>query len=122
MDVAVGAYFFFCPDLSFLSRSGPVRVHTLCRRKAVFFYEETPKIRQKQNRSGFLKKGLEGLIVTLIFILARSFGFLAALYARALVIFLLAQIGQDAGLRAAAFESLQRIVQRLVLLHVNFRH
>ena len=71
--------------------------------------------------SGFVLRGLK-LIVTLILILARCFGFLTALYAGALVIFLLAQIGQNAGLRAAAFKSLQRIVQRLILFHVNFRH
>ena len=92
-----------------------------CRREGGFFAacEEPPGVRKRQDPRGLHKKGL---IETLIFILARSFGFLATLYARALVIFLLAQIGQHAGLRAAAFESLQRIVQRLVLLHVNFRH
>ena len=69
--------------------------------------------------SGFV---LRGLIITLIFILACSFGFLAALYAGALVVLLLAKIGQNTGLLAAAFESLQSIVQRLVLFYINFRH
>ena len=111
--------FLYLSLLLIFSRSGPVRFHASVPPKGGFLFIKKPRRSDKTNLSGFLKKGL---VVTLIFILARSFGFLAALYARALVIFLLAQIGQDAGLRAAAFESLQRIVQRLVLLHVNFRH
>ena len=39
-----------------------------------------------------------------------------------LVVLLLAQVGQNAGLSAAALESLKSIVQRLVLLDIYFRH
>ena len=61
-------------------------------------------------------------IVTLVLVLAGGLGFLAALDAGALVVLLLTEIGQNAGLCAAALESLQSIVQRLVLLDVDFRH
>ena len=62
------------------------------------------------------------LIETLVFVLASGLGFLAALDAGALVVLLLPEVGQNAGLRAAALESLQSIVQRLILLDVDFRH
>ena len=62
------------------------------------------------------------LIVTFVFIFACGFGFLAALHAGTLVILFLAQVGQNTRLRAAALESLERIVQRLILLDVDFRH
>ena len=107
MDAAVGACFFFSRQKS----AGP---YLLPRDM------EIPEAACVTGASGIVF--LKGSIVALIFILARCFRFLAAFYAGALVILLLAQVGQDAGLRAAAFESLQRIVQRLVLLHVNFRH
>ena len=55
-------------------------------------------------------------------VLPGSLGLLAALDAGALIVLLLPQIGQNAGLRAAALESLQSIVQRLILLDVDFRH
>jgi hypothetical protein len=61
-------------------------------------------------------------IEALVLVLAGGLGFLAALDAGALVVLLLAKIGQNAGLGAAALESLQSVVQRLVLLDVNFRH
>ena len=62
------------------------------------------------------------LIVTLVFIFACGFGFLAALHAGALIELLFTQISQNAGLCAAALETLQRVIQRLVLLDVNLRH
>ena len=62
------------------------------------------------------------LIETLILVLASGLGFLAALDAGALVVLLLSEVGQNAGLRAAALESLQSVVQRLVFLDVDFRH
>jgi ABC-type branched-subunit amino acid transport system permease subunit len=61
-------------------------------------------------------------VVTLIFVLAGGLGFLTALDAGALVVLLLSEVGQNAGLRAAALESLQSVVQRLVFLDVDFRH
>ena len=65
---------------------------------------------------------LRSLVKTLIFVFAGSLGFLAALDAGALVVLLLSEVGQNTGLGAAALESLQSIVQRLVLLDVDFRH
>ena len=61
-------------------------------------------------------------IVTLVLVLASGLGFLTALDAGALVVLLLSEVGQNAGLRAAALESLQSVVQRLVFLDVDFRH
>ena len=61
-------------------------------------------------------------IVTLVLVLASGLGFLTALDAGALVVLLLSEVGQNAGLRAAALESLQSVVQRLILLDVDFRH
>ena len=62
------------------------------------------------------------LIVTLVFIFACGFGFLAALHAGALVVFFLAQVGQNAGFRATALEAFQRIIQRLILFYIDLRH
>ena len=62
------------------------------------------------------------LIVTFVFILACGLRFLTALHAGALVILFLAQISQNTGLRTAALEAFQRIVQRLILFYVDFRH
>ena len=61
-------------------------------------------------------------IVALVLVLAGGLGFLTALDAGALVVLLLAKVGQNAGLCAAALESLQRVIQRLVFLDVDFRH
>ena len=61
-------------------------------------------------------------IVTLVFILACGLGLLAALHAGALVILLLSQVSQNAGLCTAALESLKSVVQRFVFLDINFRH
>ena len=62
------------------------------------------------------------LIITLILVLTSSLRLLAALYAGALVVLLLAEIREDASLCTAALESLQSIVQRLVFLYMDFRH
>ena len=62
------------------------------------------------------------LIETLILVLAGSLGLFAALDAGALVVLLLSEVSQNAGLGAAALESLQSVVQRLVFLDVDFRH
>ena len=62
------------------------------------------------------------LIIALVFILACGFGFLTAFHAGALVILLLPKVSQNAGLCTAAFETLQGIVQRLILFYVDFRH
>ena len=62
------------------------------------------------------------LVVTLVLVLAGSLGLLAALDAGALVILLAAQVVHDAVLGAAAFEPFERIVERLVLLNMDFRH
>ena len=61
-------------------------------------------------------------IISLVSVLAGSLGLLAALDAGALVVLLAAQIRHDAGLGTAALKSLERVVQRLVLLDVDFRH
>ena len=62
------------------------------------------------------------LIEALILVLARCFGFLTALDTGALVVLLLSQVGQNAGLCAASLKSFKSVVQRLVFLDVNFRH
>ena len=65
---------------------------------------------------------LFALVVTLILVLASSLRLFAATNAGALVVLLAAQIRHDAGLGTAALKSLERVVQRLVLLDVDFRH
>ena len=61
------------------------------------------------------------LSVVALFVLTGGFALLAALHAGALIVLLLAEIGQNAGLSAAALEALESVVQRLVLLDVDFR-
>ena len=61
-------------------------------------------------------------VVTLILVLACCLALFAALDAGALVVLLLAEIGQHAGLGTAALEALERVIQRLVFLDVDFRH
>ena len=65
---------------------------------------------------------LFALVITLILVLASSLRLFAATNAGALVVLLAAQIRHDAGLGTAALKSLERIVQRLILLDVDFRH
>ena len=60
--------------------------------------------------------------IALMLVLASGLRFLAALDAGALVVLLAAQIVHDAGLRAAALKTFQRIVERFVLLHMDLRH
>ena len=62
------------------------------------------------------------LIVTLILVLACCLALLAALDAGALVVLLLSQISQYTGLGTAALKSFKSIVQRFVLLDIDFRH
>ena len=81
--------------------------------------KETPRTSGSPDRSGcFLMR----LLVALVFILAGGFGFLTPLDAGALIILLLAQVGENAGLGTAAFETLQSIVQSFIFLHVDLRH
>ena len=61
-------------------------------------------------------------VITFVLILACSLGFFTAFYARALIILLFTEIGQNAGFCAAAFESFKSTVQRFIFLDVNFRH
>ena len=61
-------------------------------------------------------------IETLILVLACCFRLFTALDAGALVVLLFSQVGQNAGLCAAALKSFQSVVQRLVFLDINFRH
>lgn len=61
-------------------------------------------------------------VVTLVFVLAGCLRLFAALYAGALIVLLLSQIGKNAGLCAAALKSFQSVIQRLVFLDVDFRH
>ena len=63
-----------------------------------------------------------GSIISLVLILASCLGLLAALDAGALVVLLLPQVAQDAGLGAAALEALESCIQRLILLDMDFRH
>ena len=65
---------------------------------------------------------LVALVVTLILVLACSLRLFAATNAGALVVLLAAQIRHDASLGTAALKSLERVVQRLILLDVDFRH
>ena len=62
------------------------------------------------------------LVVALVLVLTSSLRLFAATNAGALVVLLAAQIRHDAGLGTAALKSLERVVQRLVLLDVDFRH
>ena len=57
----------------------------------------------------------------LVFTLTSSFGLLLPLEARADVMLTLLDLSDNAILLAAALETLQRALQRLVLLHANFR-
>ena len=65
---------------------------------------------------------LLAFLVVAPLVLASGLAFLAALDAGTLVVLLLAKIGQHAGLGTAALEALERVVQRLVFLDVDFRH
>ena len=65
---------------------------------------------------------LVALVVTLILVLACSLRLFAATNAGTLVVLLAAQIRHDASLGTAALKSLERVVQRLILLDVDFRH
>ena len=68
---------------------------------------------------GFL---IERSVVALVFVLAGGLRLFAALYAGALIVLFLSQIGKNAGLCAAALKSFQSVIQRLVFLDVDFRH
>ena len=62
------------------------------------------------------------LVVALVLVLAGSLGLLAALDAGALVVLLLTEVSQNAGLGAGTLETLQSGIQRFVFLDMNFRH
>ena len=68
---------------------------------------------------GFL---IKRSVVALVFVLAGGLRLFAALYAGALIVLFLSQIGKNAGLCAAALKSFQSVIQRLVFLDVDFRH
>jgi hypothetical protein len=57
-----------------------------------------------------------------MFILPSSLGLFAALHAGALIILFAAEIIHDTGLGAAALKAFERIVERFVLLDMDFRH
>ena len=61
-------------------------------------------------------------VVTLILVLTCCLALFAALDAGALVVLLLSQISQYTGLGTAALKSFKSIVQRFVLLDIDFRH
>ena len=61
-------------------------------------------------------------LVILLAVLAGGLRLLAPLNARALVVLTLANLGQNARLGTAALETLQRILQGLAVLHMDFRH
>ena len=58
----------------------------------------------------FLSRSRRFLVVPLILVFARRFGFLTAFDARTLIVFFLAQIREDASLNAAALKPLQGAV------------
>jgi hypothetical protein len=58
----------------------------------------------------------------LVFILSRRLGLFAAFDAGALIVFLLAEIRQNASLGAIALKSFQGTIQGLIILDMNFRH
>ena len=66
-------------------------------------------------------QALMGSIITLIAVLARGLGLLAALDTGAFIALSLAHLGQNACLGAASLETLQSAVQGLAFLDVNFR-
>ena len=68
------------------------------------------------------KRNAVFLLVILFAVLAGGLALLAALDAGAVIIFALANLGQHAGLGAAALEALQGVLQRLALADMNFRH
>ena len=61
-------------------------------------------------------------LVILLAVLAGGLRLLAALHARALIVLTPANLGQNARLGAAALETLQRVLQGLAVLHMDFRH
>ena len=62
------------------------------------------------------------LVVTLILVLACCLALFTALDAGTLVVLLLSQVGQYTSLGTAALKSFKSIVQRFVLLDIDFRH
>ena len=62
------------------------------------------------------------LSIALMFVFACGLGFLAALHAGTLVILLAAEVVHNTSLRAAALKAFERIVERFILLHMDFRH
>ena len=62
------------------------------------------------------------LVETLILVLASSLGLLATLHAGALIMLTLADLCDDAGLGAAALETLQSAVDGLALFDMDLRH
>ena len=68
--------------------------------------------------SGFLCH----LIVTLVAVLTRSLGLLAALDAGAFIALSATHLGNDTGLSATSLEALQGAIQRFAFLDMNFGH
>ena len=62
------------------------------------------------------------LVISLVFILSRSLGFLAAFDAWALVVLLFPQIRQHSRLSAVTLKAFQSAIQRLVIFDMDFRH
>ena len=61
-------------------------------------------------------------LIELLAILAGGLRLLAALDARALIMLTLANLGQDTRLGAASLKTLERVLQGLAVLHMDFRH
>ena len=61
------------------------------------------------------------LVITLL-VLASGLRLLAPLHAGTLVVLSFPDLGQDAGLGAAALETLQRAVDGFIFLHMDLRH
>ena len=78
-------------------------------------------VRSEDRLSRALSAALWGLVITLL-VLAGGLRLLAPLHAGALVVLPLPDLGQNAGLGAAALETLQCAVDGLVFLDVDLRH
>ena len=77
--------------------------------------------RKAQKTAAALRPRRFNLIV-LFAILAGRFRFLTALDAGTLVMLTLTHLSQDARLGAVALKTLEGVLQRLAILHVDFRH
>ena len=74
------------------------------------------------SRTFYQGKLTTSLIIALVAVLSSCLGLLAALDAGTLVMLPAADLSQNAGFRTTALEALERAVQRLIFLDMDFRH